>query len=44
MVLITGVLAQTGMETPEFEKLFFLVFAKRPKEALENALEKKIFE
>jgi len=41
--LILGVLAQTEMKTPEFKKLFFLVFAKRPKEALENAIEKKFF-
>ena len=38
-----SVKTQTGMETPEFKKLFFLVFSKRPKEALENTIEKKIF-
>jgi hypothetical protein len=32
------------METPEFKKLFFLLFLKRPKEALESKIEKKIFE
>jgi hypothetical protein len=31
------------MKTPEFKKLFFLVFLKRPKEAHENTIEKKIF-
>jgi hypothetical protein len=31
------------METPEYKKLFFLVFSKRPKGALENAIEKKIY-
>jgi hypothetical protein len=31
------------METPQFKKLFFLVFSKRPEEALENTIEKKIF-
>jgi len=44
MFMITEVLAQTEMETPQFKKLFFLVVSKRPKEALENTIEKKIFE
>ena len=43
MFSISGFLAQTEMETPQFKKLFFLVFSKRPTGALENALEKKIF-
>ncbi len=38
-----SVKTQTEMETPKFKKLFFLVFSKRPKEALENTIEKKIF-
>jgi hypothetical protein len=41
--LVPGCLAQTEMETPEFKKLFFLVFSKRAAGALENAIEKKDF-
>jgi hypothetical protein len=39
-----GCLAQTEMKTPEFERLFFHGFLKRPKGALKKALEKKDFE
>jgi hypothetical protein len=42
-VLDFGISSPDGNGNPAVQKAIFLVFSKRPKEALENALEKKIF-